>query len=161
MIFELLKEVRATGFFLDKKCTRRIAVITERNPDEIGPILDHSPCKSLTRAAQHAQVSATTAWRATGMLRARSNKIIRVQATEDADYGRKTHFRNWFLWPEHGGVIGSKLTLFTDETWFHLSSYMSAQNNRYWRSNKWRPTFEAPVHEQKIIVWRVPLLKNE
>jgi hypothetical protein len=34
----------------------------------------------------------------------------------------------------HYGVLDPKLTLFTDEAWFHLSGYINAQNNRYWSS---------------------------
>jgi hypothetical protein len=31
-------------------------------------------------------------------------------------------------------VRDPELTFFTDETWFHLSDYINAQNNRYWSS---------------------------
>jgi hypothetical protein len=61
----LVKKVRSTGSFLDKKCTRQNAVLTEETFDEIGARLEHSPRKSLARLAQQAQVSKTTAWRET------------------------------------------------------------------------------------------------
>jgi hypothetical protein len=65
MILRLVKKVHSTGSFLDKKCTRQTAVLTEEVLDEIGARLERSPRKSLARFAQQAQVSKTTAWRAT------------------------------------------------------------------------------------------------
>jgi hypothetical protein len=64
-ILRLVKTVRSTGSFLDKKYTRQNAVLTEETLDEIGSRLEHSPRKSPARLAQQAQVSKTTAWRAT------------------------------------------------------------------------------------------------
>jgi hypothetical protein len=62
-ILRLVKKVRSTGSFLDKKYTRQNAVLTDETLDEIGARLEHSPRKSLARLAQQAQVSKTTAWR--------------------------------------------------------------------------------------------------
>jgi hypothetical protein len=53
----------------------------------------------------------------------------------------------------HDGVRDPKLTFFTDEAWFHLSGYISAQNSKYWRSINPKQTFEVPLHDQKIGVW--------
>jgi hypothetical protein len=145
-----VKKVRSTGSFLDKKYTRQNAVLTEETPDEIGARLEHSLRKSLARLAQQAQVSKTTAWRATKNLHLRPYKITQVQVTEEGDYGRRTHFCNRFLQAVHDGVLAPKLTLFTDEAWFHLSGYISAQNNRYWSSINPRQTFEVPLYDQKI-----------
>jgi hypothetical protein len=64
-ILRLVKKVRSTGSFLDKKCTRQNSVLTEETLDETGARLEHSPQKSLARLAQQVQVSKTTAWRAT------------------------------------------------------------------------------------------------
>jgi transposase len=55
-ILRLVKKVRSTGSFLDKKYTRQNAVLTEETLDEIGSRLEHSPCKSLARLAKQAQV---------------------------------------------------------------------------------------------------------
>jgi hypothetical protein len=56
-ILRLVKKVRSTGSFLDKKYTRQNAVLTEEALDEIGARLENSPRKSLARLAQQAQVS--------------------------------------------------------------------------------------------------------
>jgi hypothetical protein len=53
----------------------------------------------------------------------------------------------------HDGVLDPELTFFIDEAWFHLSGYISAQNNRYWSRINPRQTFELPLHDQKIGVW--------
>jgi hypothetical protein len=94
-----------------------------------------------------------TAWRATKNLHPWPYKITQVQVIEGGDYGRRTHFCNWFFQAVHDGVLDPKLTFFTDEAWFHLSGYVSAQNNRYWSSINPRQVFEVPFHDQKIGVW--------
>jgi hypothetical protein len=55
-ILGLEKKVRSTGSFLDQKCTRQNAVLTEEMLDEIRARLEHSPPKSLARFAQQSQV---------------------------------------------------------------------------------------------------------
>jgi hypothetical protein len=92
-----VKKVPSTGSFLDKKYTRQNAVLTEETLDEIRAILEHSPRKSPARLSQQAQVSKTTAWRATKNLHLRPYKIKQVQVIEECDYRRRTHFLNWFL----------------------------------------------------------------
>jgi hypothetical protein len=54
-ILRLVKKVRLTGSFLDKKYTRQNAELTEETLDEIGARLEHSPRKSLARLTQQAQ----------------------------------------------------------------------------------------------------------
>jgi hypothetical protein len=127
MILRLVKKVCSTGSFLYKKYTRQNAVLTEETPDEIGARLEHLPCKSLAWLAQQAQVSKTTAWRATKNLHLRKYKITQVQVTEECNNRRRMHFCNWFLQAVHDGVLDPKLTFFTDEAWFHLSGYINAQ----------------------------------
>jgi hypothetical protein len=51
-IFRLVKKVRSTWVFSDKKYTRQNAVLTEETLDETGTRLEHSPRKSLARLAQ-------------------------------------------------------------------------------------------------------------
>jgi hypothetical protein len=132
-----------TGSFLDKNYTRQNAVLIEETLDEIGAKLEHSPRKSLARLAQQAQVSETTAWRATKNVHPRPYIITQIQVIEEGDYGRRTYFCNWFFQAVHDGVLDPKLTFFTDEAWFHLSGYISAQNNRYCSSINPRQTFEV------------------
>jgi transposase len=73
-ILRLVKKVRSTGSFLDKKYTRQNAVLTEETLDEIRTRLEHSPRKSLAQLAQQAQISKTAAWRATKSLHLRPEK---------------------------------------------------------------------------------------
>jgi hypothetical protein len=146
-------KVRSTGSFLDKKYTRQNVVLIEETLDEIGTRLEHSTCKSLAQLAQQAQVSKTTAWRATKNLHLRPYKIAHVQVIEEGDYGRRTHFCNWFLQAVHDCVLDPKLTFFIDDALFHLSGYINAQNNGYWSSINPRQMFEVPLHDQKIGVW--------
>jgi hypothetical protein len=88
MILRLVKKVRSTGSFLNKKYTRQNAVLNEEMLDEIGARLEHSPHKSLARSAQQAQVSKTTAWRAIKNLHLQPYKITQVQVIEECDYRR-------------------------------------------------------------------------
>jgi hypothetical protein len=159
MILGLVEKVRSTGSFLDKKYTRQNAVLTKETPDRTGARLEHSPRKSLARLAQQAQVLKTTAWRATKNLHLRPYKITQVQVTEEGDYGRRTHFCNWFLQTVHDDILDQKLTFFNDEAWFHLSGYINAQNNRYWSSINPRQIFEVPLHDKKMC--GVPLLLHK
>jgi hypothetical protein len=46
-ILRLVKKVRSTGSFLDKKYTRQNAVLTKETLDEIEARLEHLPHKSL------------------------------------------------------------------------------------------------------------------
>jgi hypothetical protein len=95
-ILRLVRKVLSAGCFVDKKYTRQNAVLTEETLDEIGARLEHSPHKSLAQFAQQAQVSKTTAWRATKNLHLWPYKITQVQVIEEGDYGRRTHFCNFF-----------------------------------------------------------------
>jgi hypothetical protein len=49
--------------------------------------------------------------------------------------------------------LTQNLIFFTDEAWFLLIEYMSAQNSRCWSSINPRQTFELSLHDQKIDVW--------
>jgi hypothetical protein len=31
-------------------------------------------------------------------------------------------------------MVDPNLVFYTDEAWFHLSGYVTSQNNRYWRA---------------------------
>jgi hypothetical protein len=44
-------------------------------------------------------------------------------------------------------------TWFSDETWFHLSGYVSSQNTRLWGSENLHALFQEPLHSQKIGVF--------
>jgi hypothetical protein len=48
--------------------------------------------------------------------------------------------------------LDEKLVFFTDEAWFHLRGYISAQDNDKSMTNP-RQHFEASIHYQKIGVW--------
>jgi hypothetical protein len=72
---------------------------------------------------------------------------VLTQVIAEGDYERRTRFCNWLLREVHDGVYELTLTVITDETWFHLSGYISAQNKRYWSSINLRQTFEVPLHD--------------
>jgi hypothetical protein len=55
-ILRLVRKVRSTGSFVDKKYARQNAVLTEETLGEVGARLEHSPRKSQARLAQQAQV---------------------------------------------------------------------------------------------------------
>jgi hypothetical protein len=120
-ILRLMIKVLSTGSFLDKKYTIQNDVLTEETLNETGARLEHLPRKSLAQLAQQAQVSKTTAWRATKNLHLQPYKITQIQVTEECDYGRRTHFCNWILQAVHDGILDPELTFFTDEAWFHMS----------------------------------------
>jgi hypothetical protein len=107
-ILRLVKKVCSTGSFLDKKYTKQNAVLPEEILDKTEARLEHSPCKSLARLAQQAQVSKTTTWRATKNLHLRPYKMTQVQVIEEDNYER-THFCNWFLQAVYDGVLDPKL----------------------------------------------------
>jgi hypothetical protein len=96
MILRLVKKVRSTGSFLDKKYIRQNAVLTEETPDETGARLEHSPHKSLARLTQQAQVSKTRAWRATKNLHLWPYKITQVQVLKKAITGEEHIFVTGF-----------------------------------------------------------------
>jgi hypothetical protein len=54
------------------------------------------------------------------------------------------------LWAVHVCLLAPKFTFLTDETWFHLSVYINAQNNRYLSSIDLRDTSDITLHNQKI-----------
>jgi hypothetical protein len=58
-------------------------------------------------------------------------------------YERVKHFYNWFLQSVQDDILDNKLTLCTEETWFHLNWYISAQNNCCWSSINFRNYFEV------------------
>jgi DNA-binding MurR/RpiR family transcriptional regulator len=67
-------------------------MLTKEMLDEIRATLEQSPRKSLARLAQQAQISKTTAWRATKNLRLWPYKITQVQVTEEGENERRKHF---------------------------------------------------------------------
>jgi hypothetical protein len=79
----------------------------------------------------------------------KSKEVQAIENEEDEDE-RRTHFCNWFLQAVHDRLLEPKLTLFTEEGWFHLSRYINSQNNRYWSSINKRQTSEVPLLDQKI-----------
>jgi IS1 family transposase len=64
-----------------------------------------SPHKCLARLPQQAQLSKTTAWRATKNLHLQLHKITQVQEIEEGNYKTRQHFCNWSLQAVHDGGI--------------------------------------------------------
>jgi hypothetical protein len=43
----------------------------------------------------------------------------------------------------------------SDEAHFHLSGYVNKHNIRYWANINPRELHQAPLHSEKVTVWRV------
>jgi hypothetical protein len=57
------------------------------------------------------------------------------------------HYSDWFWGAVHDSFLDSKPTFFTVEAFFHVSGYVSAQNNRYWKSINPGETSELPLYD--------------
>jgi hypothetical protein len=51
------------------------------------------------------------------------------------------------------GELDPTLYFMSDETWFHLSGNVNAQNTRYWLAENPHILHQSPLHDQKIRVW--------
>jgi hypothetical protein len=78
----------------------------------------------------------------------KSFKTTQVQVI-GGDYERM-HYCDQFWGAVHDSFLDSKPIFFTVEAFFHVSGYVSAQNNRYWSSIDPRETSELPLYDQKI-----------
>jgi hypothetical protein len=130
-IFELVNKVRWTGSLIDEKYTRQNSVLTKEKLNEIGGRLEHSPCKSMVQLSQQAQVSTTTAWKATKNYIYHCTKLDRFRQLNIAIMREPIIFLTFFACSTWW-CSGPKLTFFTGEAWFHLIGYVIAQNNRHY-----------------------------
>jgi hypothetical protein len=69
-------------------------VLTEEKLDDIGTRLEHTPRKSLKRLAQEANVSNSSARRATQLLKLRPYKTTLIHALQSRDPASRVHFCN-------------------------------------------------------------------
>jgi hypothetical protein len=65
-----------------------------------------------------------------------------------------TTYCHWFqtFIDENLGILD--YTWFSDEAWFHLSSYVNFQKTHLWGSENPHTLFEEPLHSQKVGVFR-------
>jgi hypothetical protein len=84
----------------------------------------------------------TTAWRATKKLHLLLYKIRQIQAIKKAIMRDELIFVIGFC-TQYMTVLLTWEILFTDETWFHLSGYINAQNNMYLSDINLRQTSES------------------
>jgi hypothetical protein len=117
----LVKKFRTHDILIDRKPLKRSSVLTEEKLDAIGHRLENSPRRFLRRLAQQSRVSVGCAWKATKLLHIRPYKITVVPEIKPVDYQKRDRFCNWFINHVHDGLIGPKLTFFTDEVNFNLS----------------------------------------
>jgi hypothetical protein len=149
-IHNLVNELRTTGFLIDKKQKHKGQVLTEEKLDDIGARHEHTPSKSLKRLAQETGVSASTARRATRLLKLRPYKTTVIHDLQPRDPCSRVHFCSWFLPSVVVGEIDPQLTFFSAEAWFHLQGYVNTQNNRYLSSQNPHLTHEVPFHPVRV-----------
>ena len=88
-IHRLVCKVRETGAFTDKKRNRKRTVLTEEKLDDIGACFEQSPHKSLSKLAQQVDVSVSSVWNATKLLKFKPYKICRVHKLFETDYEQR------------------------------------------------------------------------
>ncbi|KAJ4430323.1 hypothetical protein ANN_22536 [Periplaneta americana] len=119
-IHDLANKVRRTESFLNKKRVQQCHVLRKEKLDAVGAQLEHSPRKSLRRLAQEVNISKTSAFVATKLLKLKPFRITVVHALQPEDPVSRVNYCNWFVQSVHNGDVDPLLTFFTDEAWFHL-----------------------------------------
>lgn len=150
---KLVNKFRTTGSVLNKKSRRRRTVLTEEKLDEIGALLERTPTKSLSRLAVQANVSLSSAHKATKLLKAKPYKSTPAQHLRGPDSFARVRYCNWLLQSVHDGYVDPELLFYSDEAWLHLSGYVNSQNNRYWCAENPHQLHVRPLHDVKIGVW--------
>ncbi|KAJ4436212.1 hypothetical protein ANN_18842 [Periplaneta americana] len=86
-IHDLVNKVRSTESFLNKKHVQQRRVLTEEKLDEVGARLEDSPRKSLRRRrlAQEVNISKTSAFVATKLLKLKPYRVTVVHALQPQD----------------------------------------------------------------------------
>ncbi|PSN44344.1 hypothetical protein C0J52_11114, partial [Blattella germanica] len=114
-------KVRKTGAFADKKRNRKRTVLTEEKLDDIGACFEQSPHKSLSKLAQQVDVSVSSVWNATKLLKFKPYKIGRVHKLFETDYEQRLRFCKKYLQSMNDGRLDPQMLFCTDKAWFHLS----------------------------------------
>ncbi|XP_069695687.1 uncharacterized protein [Periplaneta americana] len=156
-VHKIVHKFKTTGSVLDKKSNRRRHILTEETLDDIGSRLEQSPQKSLTKIAQEAGVSRSSAFNARKLLKFNPYryKVTELHALEPGDAHRRISFCSWFLQSVNDGHLDPQLVMFSDEAWFHLHGRVNTENSRYWSVDNPRLTHESPKHDPKVGVWCV------
>ncbi|PNF43648.1 hypothetical protein B7P43_G18291 [Cryptotermes secundus] len=144
---------RDCGSVSDRKRSGRLAILTEAKLDDTEKMLQRSPSKSLRRLSAQSGISYGSAQKTMKMLHLHAYHARCVQELKDLDKERRLLYCRWFQTSVgNHGIEESDRGFFTDEAWFHLSSYVNSQNNRIWSS-------ENPhvLHENCSVVWCITL----
>lgn len=83
---KLVTKFREMGSILDEKQRVNKRVLTEEKLDEVGERLEHTPQKSFQRLAQETEISMTSAWRATKLLKLKPYKLTVVHELLPRDH---------------------------------------------------------------------------
>ena len=67
-----------------------------------------------------------------------------------ADYARRLNFADWVV---NKAQIPHDSIVCTDEAWFCLTEAANKQNDRLWLDSTPEDAIEAPLHDQKVMVW--------
>jgi hypothetical protein len=100
---------------------------------------------TLKFLAQETGLSASSARRATQLLKLRPYKTTLIYVLQPCNPDSRVHFCHSFLQSVVEGEIDPQLTFFSDEEWFHLQGYINRQNNYYWSSRNSHLTLLHPV----------------
>lgn len=69
---------------------------------------------------------------------------------ESGDHEKRLNFASWFL---NEPQITNDYLICSDEAYFYLTLPLNNQNNRIWSESQPCVGVEAPLHDQKILVW--------
>jgi len=69
---------------------------------------------------------------------------------EDKDHGKRLNFAHWIL---KLPLSAFDYLICSDEAYFYLTLPVNNQNNRQWSKSQPYIGVEAPLHDQKILVW--------
>jgi hypothetical protein len=123
--------------------------MSENTVHDVANWLLASTRKSLHALSQEIGLSWSTYQRAAKKAGLHAYRFRVVQELND----KCMTYCRWFqtFTDENPGILD--YTWFSDEAWFHLSSYVNSQNTRLWGSENPHALFEEPLHSQKVGVF--------
>ena len=132
-VVALMKKFEQTGSVQDRLRSGRPSVINNEALQNLTNKLDRSPHKSFRRLLQKVGMSLTSTYRAVKKQKFFPYKVSAIYELKAQDTEKRVIFCRWFQqFIDMNGENILNNTFFTDEAWFHLSSYTNTQNWRTW-----------------------------